>query len=248
MATQRIARIVETEHLNSETKLLHLALPDGELLNFSGGQYIILNTNIQLAGGKIAKRAYSILSSDAVQTGFQICVKKVGDGPGSNYMHGTSIGSDLPFSGPWGQFIVDDFISRDSVLVLATDTGITAALGLVQSAKFKAGVRNCRIVWFVESSDYFIPQSFVRNRAAHNGTNLQVTLIPSLNHADRLSAALKSFKSALDNFQAESAFLSGDGSLLYPFQEELLSRGIKQEQVKLECFFNNPYKKAGIKR
>ncbi len=87
MANPRSAQISASRPLNDQTKLLDLVLPQWELLNFTGGQYVIVNTNIPLPGGKIAKRAYSILSGDQEQSRFQIAVKKVGSGPGSNYMH-----------------------------------------------------------------------------------------------------------------------------------------------------------------
>jgi len=198
MATQRTARIVASAHLNTEVKLIDLALPQGESLNFTGGQYVIVNTNIQLPGGKIAKRAYSILSGDADQTKFQIAVKKVGEGPGSNYMHETKVGSQLPFSGPWGKFMVDDSTATNSTWVIATDTGITSALGLIQSARFRAQVQNPLLVWFVESPDYFIPESFVKSCVSPCGVNLDVRIIPPVNQPDRFRTAQEVLKTLLE--------------------------------------------------
>ena len=241
MANPKAARIERSEPINPETKLLTLAMPAGEPLGFTGGQYVIVNTNIPLPGGKIAKRAYSILSSDADQAKFQIAVKKVGTGPGSNYMHETSPGAELPFSGPWGQFLSDD-ATASPALVLATDTGITAALGLLQGGKLSSGKEKIRLVWMSESSDYFLPQGFIKERIPASA-RFDLAAVPSVNHAQRLEKALDAFKQTLYDGMPASVFLSGDGALLYPFRDELMARGLAEKQIKIECFFNNPFKK-----
>ncbi len=243
MANPKSAKIGSSRPLNEETKLLDLALPEGEPLNFTGGQYVIVNTNIPLPGGKIAKRAYSILSADAEQKKFQIAVKKVGSGPGSNYMHETAVGAELPFSGPWGQFVFDESMASGSTLVLATDTGITAALGLIQGTKFGSLAKNVRMVWMVESEDYFIPRPFVGEICAAVAADLKVESIPSVNHSERPAKAMEIFAKLLRESRPENAFLSGDGALLYPFKEQLTAAGTDEKRIKIECFFNNPFKK-----
>lgn len=241
MAIPKTALIESSQPLGPEARLLTLAMPEGGPLNFTGGQYVIVNTNIPLPGGKIAKRAYSILSGDREQGRFKIAVKKVGQGPGSNYMHETGAGASLPFSGPWGQFFPDEDLSGQKVLVLATDTGITAALGLIQGEKFKSA-GTARALWLVESKDYFIPESFVRELA---GRDVEIGIVPSVNHPDRPAQSLKLFKDVLGGGIPASVFLSGDGALLYPFKDELVSRGLEESRIKIECFFNNPFKKVG---
>lgn len=245
MASQRKAVIAGSRNLNGEVKLLDLAMPEGDPLNFVGGQYVIVNTNIPLPGGKIAKRAYSILSSDSDQGRFQIAVKKVGAGPGSNYMHETQAGSELQFSGPWGQFFFDESLPAGPTLALATDTGITAALGLIRGARFKSRAREARLAWMVESENYFIPHAFVREVCGEIGTGFDSLQIPSVNHPERLNRAGDAFEALIRKGRPENAFLSGDGALLYPFKEILTAAGAEERRIKIECFFNNPFKKVG---
>ena len=104
MAQARVARLVKAECLGAEARLLRFALAEGEI-GFAGGQYIIVNTGIELPGGKLAKRAYSILSSDDDQREFQIAVRRIGEGPGSNFMHRIEVGAEVTFSGPWGKLV-----------------------------------------------------------------------------------------------------------------------------------------------
>ncbi len=245
MASPRLARIASSKQLNGETRLLEFVMPEGEPLNFAGGQYVIINTNIPLPGGKIAKRAYSILSSDREQSKFEIAVKKVGTGPGSNYMHVTQNGAEVPFSGPWGQFVPDEPGTSGRTLVLATDTGITAALGLIQGAKFKSCADQARMIWFVESENYFIPPSFVRDICSSVDLDFSIEALPSVNHPERLSRALAVLARLIQEVRPASVFLSGDGNLLYPIKEQLMASQIEEKQIKIECFFNNPFKKIG---
>lgn len=242
MTTPRQARITGSKQINAETRLLDLELGNGEQLNFTGGQFLIVSTNVTLPEGKTAKRSYSILSSDAEQTKFQIAVKKVGEGPGSNYMHHTEPGSEITFSGPWGKFLMDDQTPKET-LVLATDTGITAALGLLQNSKLRSNGVKTSLVWMVESLDYFLPDYFIREKIPSD-TDWFVHVIPAVNHSERISKAGSVFQELINRIKPQAAYLSGDGALLYPFKDELLRSGVQEDRIKVECFFNNPFKKV----
>jgi len=241
MAASRFAKIVKSELISQEAKILTLEAAEGPL-NFIGGQYVIINTNIPLPGGKIVKRAYSILSSDQDSTKFQIAVKKIGSGLGSNYMQETPIGAELSFSGPWGQFIMNEEDSSE-VFVLATDTGITAALGLIQSQRFQTCSKDSRLLWLVESQEYFLPPAFVQNKVA-SAIRFDLKIIPSVNSSERLNKAQNILHSVFEEGPPRVLFLAGDGALLYPFRDELMARGLSEKQIKIECFFNNPFKKV----
>src|SRR5581483_4552356 len=126
MAVAKTARVVGAERMGPDTVLLDLLAP--EPLGFIGGQYLILDSRIVLPSGKAVKRAYSLLSSDAEQCRFQLAVKRIPDGLGSAFVHGLKPGMGISFSGPWGKFVPRKCASG-CTLILATDTGITAALG-----------------------------------------------------------------------------------------------------------------------
>lgn len=243
MAQHKKAIILESKSLNMETKLLDLRLEEEEPLNFTGGQYIIVNTNILLPNGKLAKRAYSILSSDSKQEQFQIAVKKISKGPASNYFHDSIPETTIPFSGPWGQFTVAPPTSIQKAMVVATDTGITAALGLIQSQNFKNSVKKFYLLWLIESLNYFLPLSFIEQRLGSICGGYFTKIIHGAGHPQRLNQSIKLFKLFLEDRMGEMIFLSGDGDLLYPFKNELLVQGFNDSQIKIECFFNNPFKK-----
>jgi len=243
MAVAKTARIARSLVIGEETKLLDLSLTSGEGLGFAGGQYVIVDSGIPLPGGKIAKRAYSIVSSDTEQGRFELAVRRIAEGPGSSYMHDLAEGAEVRFSGPWGKFVVPTAIEPAPCLVIATDTGITAALGLVQAAAFRPWLARTTLVWCVESPDYFVPESFVRSRSPE-ACALVIERVPPTRHPERVPALLALLGRMLEGGTPESAYLSGDGDLLYPACDELRRAGVAEGRVFVECFFNNPARKA----
>jgi ferredoxin-NADP reductase len=243
MAQQKIAILMGTERLGAETRLLSFSMTDSDL-GFSGGQYIIVDSGIVIAGDRIAKRAYSILSTDKDQRQFQLAVRKIGDGPGSNFMHSLQPGAELKFSGPWGKFIMEMGIDGDN-LVFATDTGITAALGLLESRAMRSMRNRTRVIWLAESEDYFLPFPFVIDEFDRIGMrNFSVIKIPPVADSARLQKARELIEAVVAEEMPARAYLCGDGSVVYMAQEGLISQGMSPDSVRIECFFNNPQRKA----
>jgi ferredoxin-NADP reductase len=99
----RFARLTAAASVGPDTRLLDLALAEGDSLGFIGGQYVIVDSGLASPHGKAARRAYSILSSDDEQTHFQLAVKRIGTGLGSSYLSDVAVGAQIAFSGPWGK-------------------------------------------------------------------------------------------------------------------------------------------------
>jgi ferredoxin-NADP reductase len=246
MADARTARLAAARNLGRETRLLEFALPDGQPLGFVGGQYLIVNTGVPLPGGKVAKRAYSIVSSDAEQERFQIAVRRIGAGPGSSLMHALEVGTELPFSGPWGKYLVgpEDAPTSGGTLVFATDTGMTAALGLARGTRFRPCLAGAHVVWFVESREYFLPESWLDGVIPPGCRSFSIALAPPVHDPGRAAAAQAVVNAALAEGMPERVFLSGDGAVLYPLAHSLVESGLAEERIHLECFFNNPQRRA----
>jgi ferredoxin-NADP reductase len=217
VAVARQATVVATRELSGDVRLLELSVDGG--LGFVGGQYVIVDSGALLPDGKKAKRAYSILSGDETQERVQLAVKRLGSGPGSSFMHRVQPGDTVPFSGPWGKFLPDDARPRRT-LVVATDTGITAALGLVRGKAFVPQRDSTTLLWVVPDADYFLPEAMVRE------------LLP----AGVRFEMQRSLQIPSETF--ESGFFAGDGKVIYPLRDAV------QFPVRLEAFFNNPEKKS----
>ncbi len=245
MAQHRIARLIATERVSPHARLLTFALADDGELGFSGGQYVIVNTGVELPGGKLARRAYSMLSADCDQREFRIAVRRLADGPGSNLMHRIEAGAEFEFSGPWGKFISRD-VSRAPRLVFATDTGITAAFGLLRAQGSRALADGTDAVWFVASDDYFLPSLFARRAIEGLCRSFAVAPAPAVGDSTRVTRAMAVLEQTFERGLPAEAYLAGDGAVIYPLRDRLLAAGMPRENIHLEAFFNNPERRAPV--
>lgn len=49
---------------------------------------------------------------------------------------------------------------------------------------------------------------------------------------------------SLESTLPSTAYLAGDGAVIYPLRERLIAAGMRKENIRLEAFFNNPERKA----
>jgi ferredoxin-NADP reductase len=236
MAEVRTARLLASSRLNSEVVLLRFGVEQD--LAFTGGQYIIVNTGIPLGEGKTVKRAYSLLSSDADQRTCEIAVRRVDSGPGSNFMLGLEPGAELLFTGPWGKFRLVESPDSASTLIVATDTGITAALGLLRSRSFQPRLPQTRVLWLVESDSYFVPEEFVRERVPENCGHFERVSLPLAARTEWLARERDSFLEPELRSPLHTAYLSGDGSLIAAFRDTLQALPAPPA-IFIESFFNH---------
>jgi ferredoxin-NADP reductase len=243
MATPRFARLTAATDLGPDTRLLDLALVGDEPLGFVGGQYVIVDSGLVLPSGKAAKRAYSILSTDADQARFQLAVKRIPGGLGSGFLHEAPVGTEIRFSGPWGKLLPGDGASG-ATLVLATDTGITAALGLLQSLRFAGLLPTTTLVWLRTRGDYFLPDELVRARLPAALLEVRIDALPPIDHPERIPWVRSLLGDLLRPGRLGQAFIAGDGAINYALLDDLAAAGVPATRDSVESFFNMPKKSA----
>ena len=246
MAIARTARVVGTEHLAAGTCVVELETE--EPLGFAGGQYIIVDSGLVLPTGKAAKRAYSILTSDAEQHRFRLAVKRIPGGMVSAFMHGLAADAVVPFSGPWGKLgpLPDASGEAGATLVIATDTGISAALGLVQGARMRPLLSTTVLIWLQVDGDDFLPEPLVRAHLPAGLGTLRVAALPPIHHPERVPHVRALLAAQLVRMPdgVARAFFSGDGAVNYALLDDLIAAGIPATRDSVESFFNMPRKSA----
>jgi ferredoxin-NADP reductase len=241
VAIAKSARVIGARRTGAGTRLLELetAAP----LGFIGGQYIIVDSGLVLPSGKAAKRAYSILSTDADQTRIEIAVKRIPDGPVSGFLHQIEVGATIAFSGPWGKMFPSDGAAGATVVV-ASDTGISAALGLVQAARFRALLPDTALVWFQVSGEDFLPEALVRDRIPASCGEVRFAALPPIGHPERVPHARAVLGELVARRPVAQAFSSGDGAVNYALLDDWVAAGIAASRDSVESFFNMPKKSA----
>jgi ferredoxin-NADP reductase len=239
MATARFARVTAAQPIGDATRMIEL-VPD-EPLGFTGGQYVIVDTGKTLPSGKACKRAYSVLSADGAQDRFRIAVKRIPGGTASGHLHDVEVGSTIQFSGPWGK-LLPAMGATGRTLVLATDTGITAALGLVQSARFRPLAPATLFVWLEPEGDSFLPRELVREMLPLDLGEVRFGALPPIGDASRVEPARAIVRELLAAGPLAQAFIAGDGLVNYALLDDLVAAGVAATRDSVESFFNMPKK------
>ncbi|EMN12914.1 hypothetical protein LEP1GSC055_2859 [Leptospira borgpetersenii str. Brem 307] len=69
---------------------------------------------------------------------------------------------------------------------------------------------------------------------------MNVIHIPKINHPNRKEECIRSFTEKLDSsIFPTNAFLAGDGKLIRALKDILLMRGMNEEDIGMETFFNS---------
>lgn len=242
MAEQRIATLLTNEELAPKTRLLTFALAPSTEFPYVGGRYIIVDTGLLLADGKIRKRAYTLISFNPQSGIFQIAVRHVGIA--TEYLHAFTPGQELRFSGPWGKYVPHPADESENIWVVATDTGMTAALGLLQDPALKLRCEHIKLTWWLTAPAYFLPNTFVEERLQNALATFEVIETPEIGSPERIEAGQKWLTEKLQNETPTRVYLSGDGAVLLPWIETLTIAGVPSDRIHIETFFNHAKSKA----
>jgi hypothetical protein len=131
-----------------------------------------------------------------------------------------------------------------ATVVVATDTGITAALGLVQAARFRALLADTVLVWFQVDGESFLPESMVRARIPEGCGEVRFAALPPIGHPERVPSARSMLAELMARGPVAQAFSSGDGAVNYALLDDLLAAGVTASRDSVESFFNMPKRSA----
>lgn len=129
-----LARVVEH---HPGTRSLFLALPAGERLDFTPGQFV--SCELPVGDAPPLVRPYSLASSPE-DDALELCVDLVADGPGSTHLFGLAVGATVAFTGPFGSFKLAEPPPAPLVFV-GEGTGIAPLRPMVRRALARPGDR-----------------------------------------------------------------------------------------------------------
>ncbi len=136
--TDKLTRSLKVKEKIFETKnavSLIFDIPDSLKKDFqySPGQFVTLFLNV---GGEEIRRSYSLASSPLLKDPFQITIKRVDGGRGSNFIiDKIQVGDILKLTPPSGHFFKEDsFSSPKHYVLFAGGSGITPIFSILKSA------------------------------------------------------------------------------------------------------------------
>ncbi len=132
-----VGTVTRLDRLAQDLVRLRIALPEGEQIAFTAGQYI----NIILPDGQ--RRAYSFANAPGASTEIELHVGMVPGGRFTGHVFNEmQVGDSLRFEGPLGQFVLRE--SDRPILFIAGATGFAPVKSIVEDA-FRRGLR--RPMW-----------------------------------------------------------------------------------------------------
>jgi ferredoxin-NADP reductase len=240
-ANPKVLRVVDARFEGPCTRILEIECLEGGPFDVVGGKYVIVHTGLTL-GEKAVKRAYSLMPVPVRPGRATIAVKRL-PGPGSQAMHDLPPGTTLGFSGPWGKLIPETGLAERTLLV-ATDTGITSALGIVEQHAMGGSAQALSVIWLRESAETFLDVASVRRRIERSGALWSGQEIVPIAGRRRTVEAWALVEAHARQFEAGLVIATGDGAIVHPLRAALPARLPLLTDVRIECFFNNPEKKS----
>ena len=122
------AKVIES--IQASPSVVILRFKPEQPLEFKAGQFVSILVE---KDGKRAMKAYSITSSPHIKEYFELCIKVVENGMGSNYLAELKVDDEIEFKGPFGHFLLQEEISNELIFI-ATGTGISALKPLISEA------------------------------------------------------------------------------------------------------------------
>jgi NAD(P)H-flavin reductase len=244
MATQKQGTVRGIQRISDDVVIVDVGLDSP--LEYRGGQYVIIDSGRTLPNGKAGKRAYSMLNSDAEQQRLQFATLRIPNGVVSDYLHGVGLGETVTFSGPWGKLgaKLEPNVVQPTLLV-ATDTGITAILGLLSSVSYRSALASTTLLWLRDSADYFLPEPWVKERLPQGLGSTIFAQIPNFKDPNRLGVVRTLIQEHFLSHSANGrAFWAGDGCVHYGLMDELNALGVAYGRDDVESFFNMPERKS----
>jgi NAD(P)H-flavin reductase len=131
------------QRLSDDLMRIHVALPEGQRIAFTAGQYI----NIVLADG--ARRAFSF-ANPPHEHGIELLVRRIPGGRFTSTVFTTmKAGDTIEFEGPLGRFALSD--SARPILFVAGATGFAPIKSIVEDAFARGIARPMQLYWGVRT-------------------------------------------------------------------------------------------------
>jgi ferredoxin-NADP reductase len=128
---EKVARTHKITEVAPDVLVVDAHFVDPPTLTWRPGQFVSLRCGDPRTGDPDARRSYSIASSPARSDGFELLVKLLPGGVGSEFFRTLGQGDELRFTGPMG-FFVPELAHPGDVVFAVTGTGIAAALPMLE--------------------------------------------------------------------------------------------------------------------
>ena len=209
---------------------------------FQPGQFISILVAGKGPGGRDLRRAYSIASAPeltrAGRSVFELCVKLVENGPGTQYLNGMQIGEKLKGIAPYGDFVFKPKAGRNAIFV-ATGTGIAPFRSMVFSKIFAENTPPSTVLLFGARNQSDLLYTDELSAALGNQGLVQALSRPEGDWSGfkgRVTDWLRENESKIAWAETEF-YLCGNGAMIDEVKQILSGKGVEKTSIHQEVYY-----------
>jgi Na+-transporting NADH:ubiquinone oxidoreductase subunit F len=211
----------------------------GEELEFQPGQYVIFQIP-SASSNEIVRRSYSISTPPSDRRHFEICVRSIAGGHGSNWVHRLRPGRTVSFEGPMGDFTLAEG-DRD-ILMVAIGTGMSPIKSMLLHLLDQRSDRRVRLFFGVRSVHDLFYTDLLRGLAAHYPSFSSAIALSSPDPAAWAGRPARVTDLVRDQVTPEQAgsseaYLCGSRAMVDDVISLLRGKGMAEEHIHTENFY-----------
>jgi ferredoxin-NADP reductase len=203
---------------------------------FEAGQFLSLIVPGTEKSEKPARRIYSF-SSEPEQAGYQLCIKVVPGGIGSNYMASLKVGHTFKATAPYGDFLYEP-AKGNHVCFIATGTGVAPFRAVAMGERFSESPPPSALMLFgARTEDEIVYPGFFESMGIHTVNAISKPTPNYKGYHGRVTDFLRALPTDW-NWHSTEFYLCGNGAMIMEARRILLEgHGVPEKHVHQEAYF-----------
>lgn len=227
------AEVISTEDVTPSIKEIVFDLKEPETIDFKAGQYVQVQVP---ANGDTVDRAYSIASEESVHDKVMLTVQLIEGGLGSTYLHELEEGEEVEFTGPFGDFYVQD--SDAKIVGVAGGVGLAPLRSIVFSLLEKGVEREIWLFYGARTlEDLYYHEDLQELADEHDNFNYVPALDSSQPEWDgEVGLVTEVMKDYLEEGDDMEGYLCGPPPMMDATIDLLTDYGVDEEDILYDDF------------
>lgn len=229
--------------------VMGLEFEPSKKFRFEGGQFLSIYVPDE-KGGKPLRRAYSFASHTAHtpdgETAYQLCIKVLIGGPGSQYLATLEVGETFEATAPYGDFLYESEEGR-RVCMIATGSGIAPFRAMTLAQPFhQKPPSEAFLIFGARTADEILYPGFFESHGFQVFHAISA-LPPEQATKNLLSGRVTDCLHHLPadwGWAQTDFYLCGSGEMVQDVRRFLLSRGVPPENIRQEVYFTQAHSAA----
>lgn len=228
------AKLIQKRVLTDD--VIELIFEPKDNFKFTAGQFITIKINDK--SSSTCFRGYSISSRPSGNI-FELCVKIIPQGRGSNWLNSLKKEDEIEFIGPNGNFIFNTDPSK-KILFIGAGTGIAPLKSIAENELLNGNKQTISILWGLRYiKDIFYKDYFENLVHVHKNLSFEITLSQPENETwkgkkGRVTEILKNLSN--QNFVDTEAYICGLRHMVEDVKTILKEKGLTEKEIHFEKY------------